>query len=208
MSSHKHDVSAIEGAHVHGSGEVGFRTIVGAGGISSLAALGAPVFIVPRAASHQHGGSLLVSAHVHGVGGLGVIASSIPSTGTHGPSYLFNDLVLPDDENKEIRGSIEIPPVGVDEFFAWEDGSFSLRASPGTYSFTYRLFVNGMDFGTAVASILVPQVINIEPVGIGPGLVFGNSTFTRISPNHQNEVFRAFSRITKRVTFVSELERN
>lgn len=98
---------------------------------------------------------LISGAYVIGDTGLGVLGSEVPSTGEHGPSYLYNDLVLPDDAGKEIRGLIVTPP-SAGTFFAYEDGSFSLVGAPdGTYTFTYRLFVDGADLGTATATIII-----------------------------------------------------
>jgi hypothetical protein len=98
---------------------------------------------------------LISGAYVIGDVGLGVLGSTVPSTGEHGPSYLYNDLVLPDDAGKEIRGLIVTPP-SAGTFFAFEDGSFTLVGAPdGTYTFVYRLFVDGVDFGTAEATIVI-----------------------------------------------------
>jgi hypothetical protein len=99
--------------------------------------------------------SLIPGAIVVGNRGLGVLGSAIPSTGLYGPSYLYNDLVLPADANKEIRGLIVTPP-SAGTFFAYEDGSFSLIGAPdGTYAFVYRLYVDGVDLGTAVGTITI-----------------------------------------------------
>lgn len=98
---------------------------------------------------------LIPGAYVVGEVGLGVLGYAIPSTGVHGPSYLYNDLSLPADATKEIRGLIVTVP-GAGTFFAWEDGSFSLLGAPdGSYTFTYELFVDGIDLGLATATIVV-----------------------------------------------------
>jgi hypothetical protein len=98
---------------------------------------------------------LISGAYVLGDTGLGVLGSAVPSAGEHGPSYLYNDLSLPADANKEIRGLIVTAP-SAGTFFAFEDGSFSLVGAPdGTYTFTYRLFVDGADLGTATATITI-----------------------------------------------------
>jgi len=68
---------------------------------------------------------LITGAYVIGETGLGVVAENIPSTGLHGASFLFNDLSLPADNGKEIRGLIVTPPTD-GAFYVWEDGSFSL----------------------------------------------------------------------------------
>ena len=48
-------------------------------------------------ASEWISGALLI-----GETGLGVLAENVPSTGTSGASYLYNDLSLPADNGKEI----------------------------------------------------------------------------------------------------------
>ena len=98
---------------------------------------------------------LISGAYVIGETGLGVLGSAVPSTGEHGASYLYNDLSLPADDGKEIRGLIVTPPSD-GTFYAWEDGSFSLiGAADGEYTFVYRLFVDGVDGGTATATITI-----------------------------------------------------
>lgn len=102
--------------------------------------------------------SLIPGAIVCGNRGLGVIGSAIPSDGDHGAGYAYNDLSLPADANKEIRGEIlTVPSSG--NFFAYEDTSFELDgAADGTYTFSYRLYVDGADLGTATATIVVGVV--------------------------------------------------
>jgi hypothetical protein len=96
---------------------------------------------------------LISGAYVIGDVGLGVLGSAVPSTGEHGASYLYNDLDLPADADKEIRGLIVTPP-SAGTFYAYEDGSFSFVGAPsGTYTFVYRLYVDGADLGTATATI-------------------------------------------------------
>lgn len=98
---------------------------------------------------------LITGAYVIGETGLGVLGSAVPSTGEHGASYLYNDLSLPADNDKEMRGLIVTPPSD-GTFYAWEDGSFSLiGAADGEYTFTYRLFVDGVDLGTADVEIFI-----------------------------------------------------
>ncbi len=99
--------------------------------------------------------SLIPGAIVCGNRGLGVLGSSVPSTGDAGAGYLHNDLSLPADASKEVRGLIETPPAS-GTLYAYEDSSFTLTgAADGAYDFVYRLFVDGVDLGTATASITV-----------------------------------------------------
>lgn len=115
---------------------------------------------------------LISGAYVIGETGLGVLGSAVPSTGEHGASYLYNDLSLPADNDKEIRGLIVTPP-SAGTFYAWEDGSFSLVGAPdGEYTFVYRLYVDGADLGTAVATITL---------GVLPDGLSGTATLSGIT---------------------------
>ena len=87
----------------------------------------------------------------HGATGAEIVANT--ATGDHGAGYLFND-VDSGDEAKEFRGLIVTPPSG-GTFFADEDGSFSMVAPDGSYTFVYRLYVDGVDLGTATASVTI-----------------------------------------------------
>jgi hypothetical protein len=116
---------------------------------------------------------LIAGAYVVGETGLGVLAENIPSSGLDGASFLYNDLSLPADTGKEIRGLIVTPPSD-GTFYAWEDGSFSLvGAADNTYPFTYRLYVDGVDQGTATATITVGAVVS--------GTLSGSATLGDVS---------------------------
>lgn len=97
---------------------------------------------------------ILLSAYAsHGVRG-----DAVPSTGTHGNSPLFNDLALPADAAKEYRWSIVTPPA-VGTLTPYEDGSYSYTPPGGTVNlavtYTYRLWQDGVDLGTATESIVI-----------------------------------------------------
>lgn len=109
--------------------------------------------------SYKFGSALVPGAYHYGGGGLGLLGSAVPSDGDRGPSYLFNDLALPADADKEVRGLVITPP-GAGTWFAWEDGSFSLTGAPdGVYTFVYRLFVDGVDSGTATGTITIGAAV-------------------------------------------------
>jgi hypothetical protein len=97
---------------------------------------------------------LIASSFHFGNRGLGVLGSAVPSVGDNGPSYLYNDLNLPDDANKEYSGFVETPP-GIGTFFAYEDGSFSYDGP--TSFFTYRLREDGVDLGTQTVTLNMSQ---------------------------------------------------
>ena len=97
-------------------------------------------------------GALLI-----GETGLGVLGSAIPSTGTSGGSYLYNDLSLPADNAKEICGRITTWPAS-GALTAYEDGSFSFIGADGSYSFAYQLYVDGVATGAPATVSLVVGV--------------------------------------------------
>lgn len=102
-------------------------------------------------------GSLPGVENCYGTPGLGVLGSVIradTANGAFGAGYLYNDLTAADDA-KEIRGLVVTPPAS-GTLFAYEDGSFDFTApADGSYTFTYRLFADGADLGTAAASFTV-----------------------------------------------------
>lgn len=98
---------------------------------------------------------LISGALVIGNRGLGVLGSSVPSTGDNGAGYLYNDLSLPADANKEVRGLILTQP-SAGTLYAYEDSSFEFTGAPdGTYTFTYRLYVDGADTGVGTVNLQV-----------------------------------------------------
>jgi len=113
---------------------------------------------------------LIAGALVVGSCGLGVLADSIPSTGDSGPSFLYNDISLPSDAGKEVRGLITSWPVS-GALFAWEDGSFTYSGPSG--SFSYQLYVDGAAVGAPVAVSLTVGAAAIN--GAAPGAVLAGA---------------------------------
>lgn len=114
--------------------------------------------------------------------GLGVLAETIPSTGDSGPSFLYNDVSLPADNGKEIRGEIVTYPSDGD-LFVYEDGSFEFSNAPnGTYSFTYQLYVDGLPVGSPTSVVLSVGVENgvsqavIPSVSLTPPIATASGT--------------------------------
>ena len=98
---------------------------------------------------------LISGALVVGNRGLGVLGSAVPSTGDNGAGYLYNDLSLPADASKEVRGLILTQP-SAGTLYAYEDSSFEFTGAPdGTYTFTYRLYVDGADTGVGTVNLQV-----------------------------------------------------
>jgi hypothetical protein len=98
--------------------------------------------------------SLIPGMLVCGNRGLGVRGSQVPASGDAGPGFLYNDLSLPADADKEVRGLIVTPPAA-GTLVVNEDSSFTFTAPDGVYSFVYRLFVDGADLGTTTVTLTV-----------------------------------------------------
>lgn len=104
--------------------------------------------------------ALISGAMLIGDAGHGVLGSEIPSTGDDGPGYLYNDLVLPADANKEVRGQITTAPLH-GTLIAYEDSSFLYTPNTdyvGTDSFAYQLYVDGVATGS-------PTTVTLTIVG-------------------------------------------
>lgn len=102
------------------------------------------------------------------------------ASGGSGAGVLYNDWDSGDDA-KEFRALIVTPPAS-GTFTANEDGSFSLvGAADGSYSYTYRLFLDGVDQGTAVATLTVGagSSFSIAPAGIACSVGIGSPSFAR-----------------------------
>lgn len=101
----------------------------------------------------RYGPSLIAGKAVYGRPTIGYLGSEIPSSGTSGPGFIYPDLNLPADAGKKYRGQIIAwPSAGVLE--ADEDTSFVFSGAPdGAYTFTYRLWEDGVDRGTAVVTL-------------------------------------------------------
>ena len=87
--------------------------------------------------------------------GHGIRGDAVPTTGTHGGSIFVNDRVLPADAAKEFRALLVTPPSGLTNFYLYEDGSFTATGPDAAYSFVYRLFVDGVDLGTATVNFSI-----------------------------------------------------
>lgn len=85
----------------------------------------------------------------YGFGSLGTPGALVPTDGDNGGSYLANDVTLPADDAVEVYGPIEDWPVGLTLFAPNEDGSFLAAGPDGVYTFTYRLWADLEDRGTA-----------------------------------------------------------
>lgn len=126
--------------------------------------------------SFRFDSSLIPGAYHLGNRALGVLAALVPASGESGPGYVYNDLTLPDDANKEVRGYIESTTLPGGTLTAYEDTSFSIVGAPnGTYTITYRLYVDGVDLGTANATINIGDVVSCSFTITTDAAVFSGS---------------------------------
>lgn len=96
--------------------------------------------------SHLHDSSLISDAYVYGVPGLGILGADIPAAGDNGPSPVLNDDVSAD---KEYFWRVETPP-GSGTLTLFDDLTFTLEgAADGNWPWSYRLWEDGADQGTA-----------------------------------------------------------
>ena len=130
--------------------------------------------------SARYGSPTGVTTH-YGNTGLGGLGSTVPSGGDAGASYLYNDLTLPADNNVEVQGLIVTPP-SAGTFFPYEDGSFTLIGAPdGVSTFVYRLIADGVNQGTATATITTAGGVSAVTVTVAVlGLVVGTVSATAV----------------------------
>ena len=94
--------------------------------------------------------------------GLGVRGADVPSTGTNGPALLYNDLVLPAENDDEFIAFLLTSPPGT--FTLYENSSFEYSGSGG--SGTYRGLKNGVTYGDiafTMATGVVAPLISVQP---------------------------------------------
>jgi plastocyanin len=92
-------------------------------------------------------GSLVASLYP----GLGIRGDAVPSTGTHGPGLLFNDISLPGEAADEFMCRIVTAPAGT--LTLYEDSSFAYTGAGG--SGTYQGLKNGVSYGTGAFTIFI-----------------------------------------------------
>lgn len=105
--------------------------------------------------THAYGGDPtgLAGKHHYGGGGLGVLASLIPSTGTHGPGYIYNSLALPADAAKEYYGLLGTLPAGL-TITPSEDSSFTASGADGFYVVPFDMYENGAYMGPSSFTVV------------------------------------------------------
>lgn len=95
-------------------------------------------------------GAWLTSAYA----GHGVLAEDIPATGVHGASVLYDQVALPGDAGKEVRGLILTQPAGLTTWEHGEDGAITAAGPDGAYTYTMQVYVDGVALGSPVTITL------------------------------------------------------
>lgn len=95
-------------------------------------------------------GAWLTSAYA----GHGVLAEDIPATGVHGASVLYDQVALPGDAGKEVRGLILTQPSGLTTWQHGEDGTITAEGPDGAYTYTMQVYVDGVALGSPVTITL------------------------------------------------------
>lgn len=97
---------------------------------------------------------LIPGALVIGETGQGRLGSAVPSSGTHGPAFAFDSVVLqPGFAGKEYRGVLGVLPAGL-TLKAFEDTSFTASAANGTYVVPWSLFEDGLLVGSTTFTLV------------------------------------------------------
>lgn len=92
--------------------------------------------------------------HHSGDRGLGVRGADVPSTGEHGPGFLYAGITLPAEANDEFRIVILTVPAGLESLFVNENSSATTDAGlAGTFVGTYEAFKNGVSYGTSTYTV-------------------------------------------------------
>lgn len=91
----------------------------------------------------------IAGALVIGDVGHGLQGSAIPPSGTHGPAFAYDSVILqPGYAGKEYRGTITSVPSGV-TLMAAEDTSFSATGPVGSHTVAWSLYENGALVGSS-----------------------------------------------------------
>lgn len=120
---------------------------------------------------------LIANSLIVGDSGHGVLAEEVPSSGDSGAGYIYNDLSLPADNGKEVRGEITTWPSS-GTLTAYEDSSFTFSAPDDSYYFEYQLYVDGVAAGSParVDLIIGSLVVSGTTAGINVETYAGTVT--------------------------------
>lgn len=124
---------------------------------------------------------LIASSVVIGDPGHGVLASEVPSTGEHGPGYIYDQVNGLGLTAEEVRGLITTWPAS-GTLTAYEDSSFEFDAPDGSYSFQYQLYVDGVATGAVqTVDITIGSGTTLTASAVADDIEFSSSASVDIS---------------------------
>jgi len=95
----------------------------------------------------------IAGALVIGDTGLGVLGSEIPASGTHGPGYAYDSVILqPAYAGKEYRATLTNVPATL-QLVATETSAFTATGPDGTHVVTWSLYEDGVLVGSTSFSV-------------------------------------------------------
>jgi hypothetical protein len=112
--------------------------------------------------THRSDSALLPGYHHSGDRGQGVLASTIPTSGLHGPAIPYPGLNLPADAGLEIMVSILTVPSALTLFRVDEFGVVEAEGPDGVHIGTYRLWAGGVDAGTSTWRVTFGPVAQLS----------------------------------------------
>ena len=132
----------------------------------------------------RFGPTLIASKTVFGVNSLGVLGSTVPSTGTHGPSAIYSELSLPGDNSTEVRFLITSPPPG-SAVIMEENGAFIVSGlSDGVYNLVGNFYKRGVLQGSVTHTFTIGSVTT--PTGVARIAIRGTFLPPKIVELHRN----------------------
>jgi hypothetical protein len=95
----------------------------------------------------------IAGALVVGDTGLGILGSEIPSSGTHGPGFAYDSVLLqPSYAGKEYRATISSMPANL-SLLATETTAFTATGPDGTHVVSWSLYEDGALVGSTSFSV-------------------------------------------------------
>jgi hypothetical protein len=112
--------------------------------------------------AYSSGNDLIPGKWVAGYRGLGVLAETVPSSGTSGPGILFPSLIFPADTGVEVRAElITAPPSGVLQLFDDSSATYN-NPTPGVYPAVFKYWRAGADQGNATVEFIIGESTTLQ----------------------------------------------
>lgn len=132
----------------------------------------------------RFGPTLISGKTIFGVNSLGVLGSTVPSTGTHGPSAIYPELTLPGDNSTEVRFLITSVPSGSTIVMDEDGGFIASGLTDGVHSLVGNFYKRGVLQGSVTHTFTIGSVST--PTGIARIMIRGTFLPTNIVELHRN----------------------